>query len=145
MTELQRYQDPATVARVLREARTIAIVGLSGKPHRPSYGVAAYLQRQGYRIIPVNPNESEVLGERAYATLGEVPEPVDIVDVFRTSDAVAAIARDAVAIGAKALWTQFDVISAEGARIAEQGGLAVVMDLCIKIEHAAVATRRVVS
>ena len=124
---------------VLREARTIAVVGLSSKPHRPSFGVAAYLQRQGYRIIPVNPNEDEVLGEQAYPTLRDVPVQVDVVDVFRAADALPDIARDAVAIGAKVLWTQFDVINAEGARIADEAGLTVVMDRCIKIEHAAVA------
>lgn len=139
MIDLGPYQDPSTIRRALREARTIVVVGLSGKPHRPSHGVAAYLQRQGYRIIPVNPNETEVLGETAYADLRDIPEKVDIVDVFRTSEAVPDIARAAVAIGAEVLWTQFDVISAEGAQIAENGGLAVVMDRCIKIEHAAVA------
>ena len=128
-----------TISRVLRDARTIAVVGLSSKTYRPSFGVAAYMQRQGYRIIPVNPHETEVLGEKAYASLRDIPEHVDIVDVFRASDALPDIARDAVAIGAKVLWTQFDVVSAEAARIAADAGLTVVMDRCIKIEHAAAA------
>jgi predicted CoA-binding protein len=132
-----RFQDPATMRNVLRAAHTIAVVGLSSKPHRPSFGVAAYLQRQGYRIIPVNPNEREVLGEPAYANLRDIPEHVDIVDVFRTADALPDVARDAVAIGADVLWTQFDVVNAEGARIAQAAGMTVVMDRCIKIEHAA--------
>lgn len=139
MTDIDRYQDPSTMRRALREARTIAVVGLSSKPHRPSHGVAAYLQRQGYRVIPVNPNETEVLGETAYADLRDIPERIDIVDVFRTSEAVPEIARDAVAVGADVLWTQLDVVSVEGARIAEDAGLAVVMDRCIKVEHAAAA------
>lgn len=139
MIDLDRYQDSSTMRQALREAKTIAVVGLSSKPHRPSYGVAAYLQRHGYRIIPVNPHETEVLGENAYPTLHDVPEQVDIVDVFRTSGALPDIARDAVAIGAAVLWTQLDVINPEAAQIAEAGGLAVVMDRCIEIEHASTA------
>jgi predicted CoA-binding protein len=139
MIDLRRYQNRSTVERVLRDARTIAVVGLSSKPHRASFGVAAYLQRQGYRIIPVNPHETEVLGETAYAGLRDVPEPIDIVDVFRASDALPEIARDAVAVGAKVLWTQYDVVNADAARIAEEGGLTVIMDLCLKVEHASAA------
>jgi predicted CoA-binding protein len=134
--DLKRYQDPLTIQRVLLNAKTIAVVGLSNNPLRASYFVGFYLQRHGYRVIPVNPREKEILGERSYASLRDVPEPVDIVNVFRASDALPGIARDAVAIGAKALWTQFTVINEEGARIAEEGGLAVVMDRCIKVEHA---------
>jgi predicted CoA-binding protein len=134
--DLERYQDPLTIQRVLLNARTIAVVGLSNNPLRASYFVGFYLKRHGYRVIPVNPREKEILGERSYASLRDVPEPVDIVDVFRAPDALPGIARDAVAIGAKALWTQFTVINEEGARIAEEGGLAVVMDRCIKVEHA---------
>jgi predicted CoA-binding protein len=134
--DLKRYQDPLTIQRVLLNAKTIAIVGLSNNSLRASYFVGFYLQRHGYRVIPVNPREKEILGERSYASLRDVPEPVDIVDVFRAPDALPGIARDAVAIGAKALWTQFTVINEEGARIAEAGGLAVVMDRCIKVEHA---------
>jgi predicted CoA-binding protein len=134
--DLERYQDPLTIQRVLLNAKTIAVVGLSNNPLRASYFVGFYLKRHGYRVIPVNPREKEILGERSYASLRDVPEPVDIVNVFRAPDALPGIARDAVAIGGKALWTQFTVINAEGARIAEEGGLAVVMDRCIKVEHA---------
>jgi hypothetical protein len=130
------HQDPAVIAGLVRSARTIAIVGLSPNPLRPSNFVGVYLQRQGYRVIPVNPRESEILGERAYASLVDVPERIDIVDVFRQPDAVPAIAREAVAAGAGALWLQFGVISPEGAAIAHAGGLAVVMDRCLKVEHA---------
>lgn len=134
--DLRRYQDPLTIQRVLLNSKSIAIVGLSNNPLRASYFVGFYLKRHGYRVIPVNPREKEILGERSYASLREIPEPVDIVNVFRAPDALPGIARDAVAIGAKALWTQFTVINEEGARIAEEGGLAVVMDRCLKVEHA---------
>jgi uncharacterized protein len=139
--DLTRYQDPLTIQRALLDARTIAIVGLSGNPLRASYFVGFYLQRHGYRVIPVNPREPEILGERSFASLLDVPVPVDIVDVFRASAAVPAIARDAVAIGAKCLWCQFTVISEEAARIAEEGGVTVVMDRCLKVEHARYAGR----
>jgi uncharacterized protein len=139
--DLTRYQDPLTIQRVLFDAKTIAIVGLSGNPLRASYFVGFYLQRHGYRVIPVNPREPEILGERSFASLLDVPVPVDIVDVFRASAAVPAIARDAVAIGAKCLWCQFTVISEEAARIAEEGGVTVVMDRCLKVEHARYAGR----
>jgi len=134
--DLARYQDPLTIQRALRDARTIAVVGLSGNPLRASNFVGFYLKRHGYRVIPVNPREPEILGERSFATLKEVPLPVDIVAVFRAPAALPAIARDAVAIGAKCLWCQFTVINEEGARIAAEGGLAVVMDRCVKVEHA---------
>ena len=134
--DLARYQDPLTIQQVLLGAKTIAIVGLSNNPLRASYFVGFYLQRHGYRVIPVNPRESQILGERSFATLRDVPVPVDIVDVFRAPDAVPDIAREAVAIGARTLWCQFTVIIEEGARIAEAGGLSVVMDRCIKVEHA---------
>ena len=135
-TDLSRYQDPHTILATLLAARTIAIVGLSKDPLRPSYFIGFYLKRHGYKVVPVNPREPEVLGEKSYPTLKDIPFPVDVVDVFRRPDAVPQIARDAVAIGAKALWLQFGVISEEGARIAEDGGLAVVMDRCMKVEHA---------
>jgi len=131
-----RYQDPGTIRSLLLSARTIAIVGLSSNALRASNFVGFYMQRHGYRIIPVNPRESEILGERCYGSLLDVPERVDIVDVFRQPDAVPEIARNAVEIGARALWLQFGVISEEGAEIARAGGLAVVMDRCLKIEHA---------
>jgi predicted CoA-binding protein len=136
MTELARYQDPLTIQRVLHSAKTIAVVGLSSNELRPSNFVAFYMQRHGYKVIPVNPRESEVLGEKSYPSLLEVPEPVDIVDVFRAPDALPGIAEEAVKIKAGTLWCQFGVINLEGARIAEQGGLTVIMDRCLKIEHA---------
>ena len=139
--DLARYQDPLTIQRVLREAKTIAIVGLSANPLRASYFVGFYLQRHGYRVIPVNPREAQILGERSFASLREVPVAVDIVDVFRAPAALPGIAREAVEIGAKCLWCQFTVINEEGARIAEAGGLSVVMDRCLKVEHARYAGR----
>ena len=134
--ELHRYQHPLTIQRVLHNARTVAIVGLSKNQLRASYFVGYYLRRHGYRVIPVNPRESEILGEKSYASLTDIPVPVDVVNVFRAPDALPGIARDAVAIGAKNLWCQFTVINVEGAGIAEAGGLSVVMDRCIKVEHA---------
>jgi predicted CoA-binding protein len=136
MTDLSRYQDALTIQRVLHTARTIAVVGLSGNELRASYFVGYYLKRHGYRVIPVNPRETEVLGEKSYASLLDVPVPVDVVDVFRAPTALPGIAREAVEIGAGALWCQFGVINEEGARIAEDGGMTVVVDRCIKIEHA---------
>jgi predicted CoA-binding protein len=136
MTDLARYQDPLTIQRLLNTARTIAIVGLSSNELRASNFVGFYLKRHGYRVIPVNPRETEVLGEVSYPSLLEVPEPVDIVDVFRAPEALPGIAREAVQIHAGALWCQFGVINEEGARIAEDGGLSVVVDRCLKIEHA---------
>ena len=130
------YQDPTVILKILRAARTVAIVGLSKDPLRPSNFIGFYLKRHGYKIVPVNPREQEILGERSYPSLTEIPFPVDIVDVFRRPDAVPDIAREAVAIGAKALWLQFGVISAAGAATASAGGLDVVMDRCMKVEHA---------
>jgi predicted CoA-binding protein len=130
------YQDPKTILATLRAARTVAIVGLSKDPLRPSNFIGFYLKRHGYTIVPVNPREAEILGQKSYPSLRDIPFPVDVVDVFRRPDAVPDIARDAVAIGAKALWLQFGVISPEGAKIAEDGGLAVIMDRCMKVEHA---------
>jgi hypothetical protein len=139
--DLAPYQDPLTIQRILLSARTIAIVGLSGNPLRASHFVGFYLQRHGYRVIPVNPRESEILGEVSFASLREVPVPVDIVDVFRAPAALPEIASDAVAIGARCLWCQFGVINEEGVRIAERGGLAVIVDRCLKVEHARYAGR----
>jgi len=130
------YQDVHTIQKILHLARTIAIVGLSPNPLRPSYFVGYYLARHGYQIVPVNPKEQEILGVASYPSLKAIPFPVDVVDVFRTPDAVPAIARESVGIGAQALWLQFDVISPEGAAIALRGGLMVVMDRCLKVEHA---------
>jgi predicted CoA-binding protein len=134
--DLTRYQDPLTVQQVLHGARTIAVVGLSSNELRPSYFVGYYLKRHGYRVIPVNPRESEILGEQCYPSLTDVPEPVDVVDVFRAPSALPGIAREAVAIQAGALWCQFGVINEEGTRIAEDGGLTVIVDRCLKVEHA---------
>jgi predicted CoA-binding protein len=134
--DLARYQDPLTIQRVLHSARTIAIVGLSANELRASNFVGYYLKRHGYRVIPVNPRETSILGETSYKSLLDVPEPVDIVDVFRAPDALPGIAADAVAIGAGALWCQFGVINEDGARIAEEGGVTVIMDRCLKVEHA---------
>lgn len=119
---------------LLGDARTVAVVGLSSRPDRPSHDVAAYLQRKGYRIVPVNPNETEVLGERAYPSLRDVPSEVrvDVVDVFRRAEHTPQIARDAVAIGAKALWLQQGIVNDEAYRIASQAGLDVVMGICIR-------------
>jgi predicted CoA-binding protein len=136
MTVPQRYQDPLEIQRVLNTARTIAIVGLSDNELRASYFVGYYLKRHGYRVIPVNPRVPEILGETSHPSLLDVPEPVDIVNVFRAPDALPEIAEQTATIGAGALWTQFDVINAEGGRIAEEAGVTVVMDRCIKVEHA---------
>jgi uncharacterized protein len=127
--------NEADMIEMLRSARTIAVVGLSSKQMRPSYGVAAYLQRQGYRIIPVNPAETEVLGEKAYSTLGEVPEKIDIVDVFRRSDAVPAVVDEAIKVGVPYLWMQEGVIHDAAAEKARTAGMKVVMDRCILKEH----------
>ena len=136
MIDLGQYQDPLTIQRVLHTAKTIAIVGLSNNELRASYFVGYYLKRHGYRVIPVNPRESEILGETCYASLLDVPVPVDVVNVFRAPDALPGIAEEAVAIHASALWCQFGVINADGARIAEYGGVTVIMDRCLKVEHA---------
>jgi predicted CoA-binding protein len=134
--DLSRYQDVMTIQRVLHTAKTIAIVGLSSNPLRASNFVGYYLKRHGYRVIPVNPRETEILGQTCYPSLRDIPEPVDVVDVFRAPSAVPEIAADAVAIGASTLWCQLGVVNLEGARIAEEGGLTVIMDRCIKFEHA---------
>jgi predicted CoA-binding protein len=134
--DLGRYQDTSLIQRVIHTARTVAIVGLSNNHLRASYFVGFYLKRHGYRVIPVNPRESEILGEKSLGRLTDINVPVDIVNVFRAPDALPGIARDAVAIGASNLWCQFSVINEEGARIAEAGGMSVVMDRCIKVEHA---------
>jgi predicted CoA-binding protein len=127
--------DDRTVWSILREARTIAVVGLSSKPNRPSNEVASYLQRHGYRILPVNPNEAEVLGEKAYPSLDEVPDPIDVVDVFRRAEHTPEIARHAVRAGAKVLWLQMGIVNDVARRIAEESGLQVVMDTCMMTAH----------
>jgi predicted CoA-binding protein len=127
--------DEETIKRILDECRTIAVVGLSSKPTQPSHGVAGYMQRAGYRIIPVNPNEVEVLGENAYASLSDVPEKIDLVDVFRRSEEAGAAVDEAIAVGAKAVWLQEGVIDYEAAQRAADTGLLVVMDRCWLMEH----------
>ena len=123
MTDLAAYQDPLVIQRLLHTSNTIAVVGLSSNELRASYFVGYYLKRHGYRVIPVNPRETHILGETCYPRLQDVPVPIDIVNVFRAPDALPGIARDAVAVHAGALWCQFGVINEEGARIAEDGGL----------------------
>ena len=119
---------------LLGEAHTIAVVGLSSRPGRPSLDVAAYLQDRGYRIVPVNPRETDVLGERAYASLRDIPAdvPIDVVDVFRRAEDTPEIAREAVAIGAKVLWLQDGIVNDEAYRIASEAGLEVIMGVCIR-------------
>ncbi|MFN9505725.1 MAG: CoA-binding protein [Rubrivivax sp.] len=128
--------DIHSLRRILRDYRCIAVVGLSAEWHRPSYFAAKYMQQHGYRIVPVNPRDQEVLGERCWPRLEDIPHPVDVVDVFRREADVPAIATSAVAIGARCLWQQLGIRSAEGERIALDGGLDSVMDRCMKIEHA---------
>ncbi|UCE32253.1 MAG: CoA-binding protein [Burkholderiales bacterium] len=128
--------DIETLRRILATARTIAVVGLSAEWYRPSYFAAKYMQEHGYRVVPVNPRYAEILGEKCYASLDEVPVPVDIVDVFRKPQDVPPIASQAVAIGAKCLWQQLGVANAEADRIAREHGMDSVMDRCVKIEHA---------
>jgi predicted CoA-binding protein len=139
--DLTRYQDPLTIQRLLHTAKTVAIVGLSRNELRASYFVGYYLKRHGYRVIPVNPREAEILGEKSFRSLADVTEPIDLVNVFRTPDAVPAIAAEAVRVHATGLWCQFGVINEEGAAIAERGGVSVIMDRCIKVEHARYAGR----
>ncbi len=128
--------DIETLRRILATNRVIAVVGLSAEWHRPSFFAAKYMQEHGYRIIPVNPRYDEILGERCYASLEEIPDPVDMVDVFRRSADVPPIARQAVAIGAKVLWQQLGVANEEADRLAREHGLDSVTDRCVKIEHA---------
>jgi predicted CoA-binding protein len=128
--------DISTLRRILRDARTIAVVGLSAEWHRPSFFAAKYMQQHGYRIIPVNPRYADILGERCHASLLEIDAQVDIVDVFRRTDDVLPIAQQAVAIGARCLWQQIGVVNQEAAALAQAAGLDSVMDRCVKIEHA---------
>ena len=127
--------DITTLRRILRDNRTIAVVGLSANWYRPSYFAAKYLQEHGYRVIPVNPMYDSVLGEKCYKSLADIPEKVDIVDCFRKSEEIPALADEAIAIGAKVLWMQLGVTSDEARRKAEAAGLEVVEDRCMKIEH----------
>ncbi|HEY4978692.1 MAG TPA: CoA-binding protein [Candidatus Acidoferrum sp.] len=125
--------DP--IADILRQSKTIAVVGLSSNPARPSFGVAQYLQSAGYRIIPVNPNETEVLGEKSYGRLEDIPESVDIVDVFRRAQDVPPIAESAIKIGAKALWLQQGIENSAASEKARTAGLLAIEDACLLVEH----------
>ncbi|MEX0801045.1 MAG: CoA-binding protein [Dehalococcoidia bacterium] len=122
-------------SEILRKYRTVAVVGASSNPERESHGVARYLQEHGYRVIPVNPGETEVLGERAYPDLRSVPEPVEVVDVFRKAEYVPEIVEEAIAIGAKAVWMQTGIRNEAAAERARAAGLEVVMDRCMRTEH----------
>jgi hypothetical protein len=128
--------------QLLTAAKTIAVVGASSNPEKASYGIMRKLQQAGYRVIPVNPKETEILGERSFASLLDVPEPIDIVDVFRRAEDTPAIADDAVTIGAKALWLQTGIVSEDAAARARAGGLQVVMDQCIGATHSLLQVRK---
>ena len=125
----------ADIRSILEESKTVAVVGLSPREERDSHRVAKYLQSQGYRIIPVNPNADEILGERSYPDLASIPEPIDVVDVFRGSEAVPEIVEEAIQVGAKTVWMQQGVIHEEAAARAREAGLRVVMDRCMMVEH----------
>jgi predicted CoA-binding protein len=129
-------EDINTLRRILKQSRIIAVVGLSADWWRPSYFAAKYMQEHGYRVIPVNPSYREILGEKCYGSLGDIPERVDIVDCFRKSQDIPPIAEGAIAIGAKVLWMQLGVINHGAAEKVRAAGLEVVMDRCVKIEHA---------
>lgn len=127
--------DISTLRRILKQNQVVAVVGLSANWWRPSYFVAKYLQEHGYRVIPVNPAYQDVLGEKCYPTLQDVPEKIDMVDCFRKAEEIPALAEEAVAIGAKCLWMQLGVVNVDAAALATAAGLDVVMDRCVKIEH----------
>ncbi len=136
MTETSEIQaSAAEITRILQDHRVVAVVGLSADPDRPSHRVARYLKEHGYRIVPVNPGCQEILGERCYASLKDIPFPVEIVDIFRKVEAIPAIVADAIAVGAKVVWMQLGLEEPHSARTARQAGLRVVMDRCLKIEH----------
>ncbi len=137
-----RNPPDAALRQLLTNASIVAMVGASSNPDRPSNGIMRKLQSAGYRVIPVNPNETSVLGERAYASLADVPERIDIVDVFRRAEFTPAIADEAVKVGAKALWLQSGVVNEDAAVKAEAGGLIVVMDACIGVMHAVLQVPR---
>ncbi len=128
--------DITNLRRILQDCHTVAVVGLSAEAHRPSFQVAKYLQNHGYRIVPVNPRYPEVLGEKSYARLEDIPFPVDMVDVFRRPEEVLPIAHSAIAIGAKCFWQQMGVVNTEADVLARAAGLDSVMDRCVKIDHA---------
>jgi uncharacterized protein len=130
-----KINDPAAIRKILLECKNIAVVGLSSDPLRPSYDVSRYMQRHGYRIIPVTPKDSEILGEKAYKTLAEIPEKIDLVNIFRRSDQAGIHVDEAIAAGAKAVWLQEEVIDEDAAQRALDAGLLVVMDRCLLKEH----------
>lgn len=123
------------IKNIIENSKTVVVVGLSDKPYRPSHGVALYLQKHGYKIVPVNPHVDEVLGEKSYASLKEVPVAIDVVDIFRKSEAVGPIVDDAIKVGAKAIWMQEGVINEEAANKAREAGLNLVMNKCMMKEH----------
>lgn len=133
--ERKLYQDVETIRDLLHRARTVAIVGLSDKKERASNFVGSYLKSEGYKIIPVNPNLSEVLGEKSYPDLKSIPEPVDIVDIFRRPDEIMPIVEQAIEIKARAIWMQLLIVNRDAAKLAKDNGLIVIMDKCMKIEH----------
>jgi predicted CoA-binding protein len=135
MDEMRLSAAPEEIGEILRKYRTIAVVGLSADVSRPSYQVARYLQNHGYRIVPVNPSCAEILGEKCYPSLKEIPFPVEVVDIFRKVDAIPAIVAEAVEVGAKAVWLQLGLVEPQAAQKAREAGLQVVMDRCMKIEH----------
>jgi predicted CoA-binding protein len=130
-----QINSPEAISAILDDAKTIAVVGLSSDASRPSNSVSRYMQSQGYRIIPVNPNESSVLGEKAYPQLDDVPEKIDLVNIFRRSEDAGEHVDEAIRLGARGVWLQEDVIDEQAARRAVEAGLAVVMDRCILKEH----------
>ena len=132
---LELQASGAEITEILQDYRVVAVVGLSTDPSRPSYQVAQYLQEHGYRIVPVNPGCREILGERCYASLKDIPFPVEVVDIFRKVEAIPAIVDEAIAVGAKVVWMQLGLEEPHSARTARQAGLRVVMDRCLKIEH----------
>ncbi len=135
-TEVQELNaSPAEIADILKTCHTVAVVGLSPKPDRPSHQVAKYLQEHGYRIVPVRPGCSEILGEKCYDSLRDIPFPVEVVDIFRNVDAIPAIVDEAIAVGAKVVWMQLGLAEPASAQKARAAGLKVVMDRCMKIEH----------
>lgn len=133
--EIGGRDDGDPIKKILRESKTVAVVGLSSNPMRPSFGVTEYMQGAGYRIIPVNPNEREVLGEKSYARLEDVPEKIDIVDVFRRAEEVAGVVESAIRIGAKVVWMQLGVENVGAAEKARAAGLIVIEDACMGVEH----------
>jgi len=128
-------EQVAIIRKVLRDSKTIAVVGLSPKPHRPSHQVASYLMEAGYTIIPVNPGQDVILGQTCYPNLRDIPTPVDMVDIFRRQEAVLPIVEDAIGIGARFIWMQEGIVNEEAAAKAETAGLTVIMDRCTKIDH----------